>query len=142
MNIFANEQAIAPPGFNRWLIPPAALAVHLCIGQVYALSILTDPLTRLIGVTGSAPEDWTPNALAPLFAVAISVLGLATTIGGDFIERAGPRAAMFLAACCFGTGLLMAALGVSTHQLWLLYVGYGVFGGVGIGFGYSPRYPR
>lgn len=136
MNIFANERAIAPPGFNRWLIPPAALAVHLCIGQVYALSILTEPLTRLIGVTTTAPEDWTLKALAPLFVVAISVLGLATTIGGDFIERAGPRAVMFLAACCFGGGLLVAAMGVSTHQLWLLYVGYGVFGGVGIGFGY------
>lgn len=136
MNILANERAVASPGFNRWLVPPAALAVHLCIGQVYALSIFGEPLTRIIGVTAAGPEDWTLRALTPLFAVAIAVLGLATTIGGAWIERAGPRAAMFLAACCFGGGFLLAALGVFTHQLWLLYLGYGGLGGVGLGLGY------
>jgi MFS family permease len=136
MNILANERAVAPPDFNRWLIPPAALAVHLCIGQVYALSMFSEPLTRIIGLTVSAPADWSLRALAPLFVVAISVLGLSATIAGSWIDRQGPRAVMFLAACCFGGGLLVAAVGIFTHQLWLLYLGYGGLGGVGLGLGY------
>jgi MFS family permease len=136
MNILASERAVAAPGFNRWLIPPAALAVHLCIGQVYALSMLSEPLTRVIGVTSAAPGDWPLRVLAPLFVVAISVLGLSTTIAASWIDRQGPRAVMFLAACCFGGGLLVAALGIFTHQLWLLYLGYGGLGGIGLGLGY------
>ena len=136
LGIFANERAIAPPGFHRWLIPPIVLAVHLCIGQVYALSVFAVPLTRVMGVTVSAPDDWTTSPLTPLFTMAIIVLGLSTTVGGKWIERAGPRAAIFLAACCFGGGFLLAALGVATDQLWLVYAGYGGIGGVGLGFGY------
>src|SRR5271169_4148924 len=104
MNILASERAVAPSGFNRWLIPPAVLAVHLSIGQVYALSIFYEPLTRLIGVTAAAPQDWTLDVLTPLFVVAISVLGLATTVGARWIDRVGPQSAMFVAACCFGGG--------------------------------------
>jgi len=136
MNILAIERAVAPPGFNRWLIPPAALAVHLSIGQVYALSMFYEPLTRLIGVTAAAPQDWTLGVLTPLFVVAISVLGLATTVGARWIDRVGPHAAIFVAACCFGGGLLVAAFGVFTHQLWIVYGGYGVLGGIGLGLGY------
>jgi MFS family permease len=136
VSLLDNQRAIAPPGFNRWLIPPAALAVHLCIGQVYALSIFSEPMTRVIGITATAPEDWHLRALAPLFVVAISVLGLSTTLAAGWIDRQGPRAVMFLAACCFGGGLLVAALGISTHQLWLLYLGYGGLGGIGLGLGY------
>jgi MFS family permease len=136
MRILTNERAVAPPGFNRWLIPPAVLAVHLSIGQVYALSIYNEPFTRLVGITATGPDDWTLQMLAPLFVVAISILGVTTTVGARWIEQAGPRAAMFLAACCFGGGLLVAALGTSTHQLWLLYLGYGVLGGIGLGLGY------
>src|SRR6185369_2471835 len=128
MNILANERAVASPGFDRWLIPPAALAVHLCIGQVYALSMFNEPLTRVIGVTAAATEDWSVRAVASLFVVAISVLGLSTTIAASWIDRHGPRAVTFLAACCFGGGLLVAALGIFTHQLWLLYLGYGGLG--------------
>jgi MFS family permease len=136
MNILANERAVAAPGFNRWLIPPAALAVHLCIGQVYALAMFSEPLTRVIGITSAVPGDWTLRDLAPLFVVAISVLGLSTTIAAAWIDRQGPRAIMFLAACCFGGGLLVSAFGIFTHQLWLLYLGYGGLGGVGLGLGY------
>jgi MFS family permease len=136
MNFLASERAVAPPGFNRWLIPPAVLAVHLSIGQVYALSIFYEPLTRLIGVTAAAPQDWTLDVLTPLFVVAISVLGLATTVGARWIDRVGPQSAMFVAACCFGGGLMVAAFGVFTHQLWLVYGGYGVLGGIGLGLGY------
>jgi MFS family permease len=136
MNILASGRSIAPPDFNRWLIPPAALAVHLCIGQVYALSIFSEPMTRVVGVTAAAPDDWNLRVLTPLFVVAISVLGLSTTIAASWIDRQGPRAVMFLAACCFGGGLLVAALGIFTHQLWLLYLGYGGLGGIGLGLGY------
>ncbi len=136
VNILSSARAIAPPGFNRWLIPPAALAVHLCIGQVYALSMFSEPLTRIVGVSAAAPDDWRLSALAPLFVVAISVLGLSTTIAASWIDRQGPRAVMFVAACCFGGGLLVAALGIFTHQLWLLYLGYGGLSGVGLGLGY------
>jgi MFS family permease len=136
MNLLANERAVAAPDFDRWLIPPAALAVHLCIGQVYALSMFNEPLTRVIGVTATAAEDWSVRAVAPLFIVAILVLGLSTTIAAGWIDRRGPRAVTFLAACCFGGGLLVAALGIFTHQLWLLYLGYGGLGGVGLGLGY------
>lgn len=136
MNILAVERAVAPPGFNRWLVPPAVLAVHLSIGQVYALSIFYQPLSRLIGITGAAPQDWTLDVLTPLFVVAISVLGLTTAVGARWIDRMGPPAALFAAAFCFGGGLLVAALGVFTHQLWLLYTGYGVLGGIGLGLGY------
>ena len=136
MNILANTRAIAAPKFNRWLIPPVALAVHLCIGQVYALSMFSEPLTRIIGVRAAAAEDWSLQELSPLFVVAIAVLGLSTTIGAGWIDRQGPRAVMFLAACCFGGGLLVFALGVFTHQLWMLYLGYGGLGGIGLGLGY------
>ena len=136
MNILASERAVAPPGFNRWLIPPAVLAVHLSIGQVYALSIFYEPLTRLIGVSAAAPQSWLLDVLTPLFVVAISVLGLATTVGARWIDRVGPQSAMFVAACCFGGGLMVAAFGVFTHQLWLVYGGYGVLGGIGLGLGY------
>jgi MFS family permease len=136
MNILAVDPLVAPPGFNRWLVPPAVLAVHLSIGQVYALSIFNQPLSRLIGITAAAPQDWTLDVLTPLFVVAISVLGLTTAVGARWIDRMGPPAALFAAACCFGGGLLVAALGVFTHQLWLLYAGYGVLGGIGLGLGY------
>src|SRR4029077_5034878 len=98
--------------------------------------IFSEPLTRIIGVTAAAPEDWSLRALIPLFAAPCSRPGLAQPVGGAWIERAGPRAAMFLAACCFGGGFLLAALGVFTHQLWLLYLGYGGLCGVGLGLGY------
>ena len=86
MNILANTRAIAAPKFNRWLIPPVALAVHLCIGQVYALSMFSEPLTRIIGVRAAAAEDWSLQELSPLFVVAIAVLGLSTTIGAGWID--------------------------------------------------------
>ena len=133
------DAIVAGPGFNRWLVPPAALAVHLSIGQAYAYSVFKLPLTRLIGVTAPAPGDWSQTQIALVFTVFIVVLGLSAAVFGRWVETAGPRKAGIVAACCWGGGYLVAALGVATHRLWLLYLGNGVIGGCGLGLGYiSP----
>jgi MFS family permease len=133
------EHTVAKPGYSRWLVPPAALAIHLCIGQVYGFSVFNLPLTKVIGITRSAPEDWKLTSMALIFGVAIVFLGLAAAVFGTWLERVGPRKAMFAAACCFAGGFLVAALGVQTHQFWLVILGYGVLGGIGLGIGYiSP----
>ncbi|WP_233861806.1 L-lactate MFS transporter [Paraburkholderia adhaesiva] len=136
---FSKEATIAPPGFSRWMVPPAALAVHLCIGQAYAFSVFNAPLTKVIGITNSAPTDWALTSLGWIFSLAIVFLGLSAAFGGKWLERVGPRRTMFTAACCFGGGFLVSALGVWLHEIWLLYLGYGVIGGIGLGLGYvSP----
>ena len=133
------ERIVAGPGFSRWLVPPAALCVHLCIGQAYAFSVFNLPMTRLIGITKSAPGDWRLTELGWIFSLAILFLGLSSAAMGNWLDRAGPRKAMLLAAGCFGGGFLVSALGVSVHNLWLIYLGYGVLGGCGLGIGYiSP----
>ncbi|SAK50686.1 major facilitator transporter [Caballeronia fortuita] len=136
---FSKEATIARPGFSRWMVPPAALAVHLCIGQAYAFSVFNAPLTKIIGITKSAPDDWTLTTLGWIFSLAIVFLGLSAAFAGKWLEKVGPRRTMFTAACCFGGGFLVSALGVYLHQIWLLYLGYGVIGGIGLGLGYvSP----
>jgi MFS family permease len=133
------ENTVAEPGFNRFLVPPAALAVHLCIGQAYAFSTFNLPLTRLIGLTQSAPGDWNLKDVGWIFSIAIVFLGLSSAVFGRWVERVGPRKSMFTAALCFGGGFLVSAVGIQLHQLWILYLGYGVLGGCGLGIGYiSP----
>jgi len=130
---------IAPPGYNRFMVPPAALAVHLSIGQAYAFSTFNLPLTKLIGITKSAPDDWTLNQVIWIFSIAIAFLGASAAVFGRWVETAGPRKAMFTAALCFSGGFLISAVGIHLHQLWLLYLGYGALGGCGLGIGYiSP----
>lgn len=131
--------SIAEPGFNRWLVPPAALCIHLSIGQAYAFSVFSKPMSQLIGITAPAPGDWSIPALGWIFSIAIVFLGLAAAFGGKWVETVGPRKAMFASALCFSGGLLIAGAGVAVHQLWLVYFGYGVVGGIGLGIGYiSP----
>jgi MFS family permease len=133
------ERSIAKPGYSRWLVPPAALAIHLCIGQAYAFSVFKIPLTQLLGVGKSLPEDWKQTQIAWIFSLAIVMLGLSAATFGKWLEGAGPRKAMFASAVCFALGFYISSLGVISHQLWLLYVGYGVVGGTGLGLGYiSP----
>lgn len=133
------SRIIAPPGFNRWLVPPAALAIHLAIGEAYAFSVFNIPLEQLIGVTEHTERDWTRADISWVFSIAIVFLGLSAATFGAWLERVGPRKAMFASAACFGGGFLVSAVGVHLHQLWLLYVGYGVLGGIGLGLGYiSP----
>jgi MFS family permease len=133
------ERTIAPAGYSRWLVPPAALAIHLSIGQAYAFSVFNLPLSKLIGGATSAPDDWKLSTLGWIFSLAIVFLGVSAAIWGAWLERVGPRKAMFVSACCFAGGFLVGSVGIRTHQLWLLLLGYGVIGGIGLGLGYiSP----
>jgi MFS family permease len=133
------EHTIAGPGFNRFLVPPAALCVHLCIGQAYAFSTFNLPLSKLLGLTQSVPGDWNLKELGWIFSIAIVFLGASAAMFGRWVERVGPRKSMFVAALCFAGGFLISAVGVKTHQLWIIYLGYGVLGGCGLGIGYiSP----
>ena len=133
------ERSIARPSYTRWLVPPAALAIHLSIGQAYAFSVFNIPLSRSIGITESAPGDWKLSTIGWVFSTAIVFLGLSAAMFGRWLESAGPRKAMFAAALCFSGGFFVGALGIALHQFWLLVLGYGVLGGVGLGLGYiSP----
>ncbi|WP_085908425.1 OFA family MFS transporter [Kiloniella majae] len=137
--MLSKERIIAKPGFNRWLVPPASIAIHLCIGSVYAWSIFNAPLVKEYGVVTGAADDWSLSSVVWIFSTAIVFLGLAAAIGGKWLERVGPRTVGVLAACCWGGGFLVGGLGISTHQLWLIYLGYGAIGGVGLGLAYvSP----
>ena len=130
-SFLARERSVAAPGFNRWLIPPAALAVHLCIGQAYATSVYKTALVEHF--------DASLTSVGVIFSIAIVMLGLSAAVAGTWVDRNGPRAAMFTSACFWSAGFLVGALGISTGQLWLVYLGYGVIGGIGLGIGYiSP----
>jgi MFS family permease len=125
------SHSVAPAGWSRWLIPPAALSVHLSIGQAYAWSVFKPPLEKYLSLTG------TQSALP--FQLGIVMLGLSAALFGTRVERNGPRWAMFVSLCCFCGGFLIAALGVSLQQYWLVVLGYGGLGGIGLGIGYiSP----
>lgn len=135
------SRTIAPAGYNRWLVPPAALAIHLAIGQAYAFSVFNKPLGSLISGDPAKPDalDWTPTQIGITFSIAIVLLGLSAALFGKWLERVGPRKAMLAASLCFGGGFLIGSLGISLHNIWLLYFGYGFVGGIGLGIGYiSP----
>ncbi|MFK0246657.1 OFA family MFS transporter [Amycolatopsis azurea] len=125
------SRIVASPGWSRWLVPPAALAVHLSIGQAYAWSVFKPPLEKTLGLSG------TESALP--FQLGIVMLGLSAAFGGTLVERNGPRWAMFVSMVCFSSGFLLSALGVATSQYWLVVLGWGGIGGIGLGIGYiSP----
>jgi MFS family permease len=139
LSFLDRDHTIAKPGYSRWMVPPAALCVHLCIGQAYAYSVFNLPMTKLIGITQSAPDDWKLTDLGWIFSIAIFVLGLSSAVFGRWVEEGGPRKAMFTAACCWAGGFFVSAVGVHQHALWLIYLGYGVLGGIALGIGYiSP----
>jgi MFS family permease len=153
LGILDREHTIAKAGFNRWLVPPAALCIHLCIGMAYGFSVFWLPLSRAIGITQSkaCPDislwqelftttcDWKVASLGWMYTLFFVLLGVSAAIWGGWLERAGPRKAGVVAACCWGGGLLMGAFGVYVHQLWIMWLGAGVLGGVGLGLGYiSP----
>ncbi|WP_203811943.1 OFA family MFS transporter [Paractinoplanes tereljensis] len=125
------KHTIAPEGYSRWLIPPAALAVHLCIGQAYATSVYKNSFIKHF--------DASQTSIGIIFSIAIVMLGLSAAVAGTWVEANGPRKAMFVSACFWASGFLVSALGIGTEQLWLVYLGYGVIGGIGLGIGYiSP----
>src|SRR5262249_46749650 len=135
-SLFSKDRIVARDGFSRWLIPPCALATHLCIGQAYALSVFNLPLTRQLGITHSAPGDWRLTSLGWIFTIAIFVLGASAAVFGKWVQEVGPRLSGAVAAACWGAGFLVGALGIQLHAIWLVYLGYGVLGGCGLGIGY------
>jgi len=150
----SKERTIAGPGFNRWLVPPAALAIHLCIGMAYGFSVFWLPLSKALGIKESikcGPEvgffqelfvtncDWKVSTLGWMYTLFFVFLGIAAAIWGGWLERAGPRKAGVVSAICWCGGMVISALGIQTHQFWLMILGSGVIGGVGLGLGYiSP----
>jgi MFS family permease len=139
LSFLDREHTVAKPGFSRWLVPPAALCVHLCIGQAYAFSVFNLPMSKLLGITQSTPTDWKLTDLGWIFSIAIFFLGVSSAVFGRWVEEGGPRRAMFTAALCWAGGFFVSAVGVYAHTLWLIYLGYGVLGGIALGIGYiSP----
>ncbi len=150
----SKERIIAKPGFNRWLVPPAALAIHLCIGMAYGFSVFWLPLSKAIGITAPvacAPDmsffsqvfssscDWSVSMLSWIYTLFFIFLGCSAAIWGGWLEHAGPRKAGVVSALCWCGGLVISALGIYTHQIWLMWLGSGVIGGIGLGLGYiSP----
>src|SRR5262249_18953818 len=152
-SILDRERIIASAGFNRWLVPPAALCIHLCIGMAYGFSVFWLPLSRAIGLTASktCPDmtiaqelftttcDWRVASLGWMYTLFFVFLGISAAVFGGWVERAGPRKAGVAAALLWCGGLVLGAIGIITHQLWLLWLGSGVVGGFGLGLGYiSP----
>ncbi len=152
--ILAKERTIAGPGFNRWLVPPAALAIHLCIGMAYGFSVFWLPLSKAIGIKDavacakdaglfdvifSSSCDWKISMLGWMFTMFFVILGSAAFLWGGWLEHAGPRKAGVVAAFCWAGGLVISSLGVYLHQIWIMWIGSGVIGGIGLGLGYiSP----
>ena len=152
-SLLDRQRTIARPGFNRWLVPPAALAIHLSIGMAYGFSVFWLPLARAVGIDQpvtcdnigflalitSTRCDWPVSMLGWTYTLFFVLLGSSAALFGHWLERAGPRQAGVVAALCWSGGLLVAALGVYTHQIWLIWLGSGVIGGIGLGLGYiSP----
>ncbi|MFL5402464.1 MAG: OFA family MFS transporter, partial [Gemmatimonadales bacterium] len=152
--LLSKERIIAKPGFNRWLVPPAALAIHLSIGMAYGFSVFWLPLSKAIGITKPVPChadmgffellttrscDWKISTLGWMFTLFFVFLGSSAALFGAWLERAGPRKAGVVAAFCWGGGFMVSAVGVYLHLIPLLWIGSGVIGGCGLGLGYiSP----
>ena len=153
-SLLERDRIVAGDEFNRWMVPPAALCIHLCIGMAYGFSVFWLPMTRLIGIDHSVEPpaemtllgklvttqyDWDKPSLGWIYTLFFVFLGGSAAWFGRWLEAVGPRAAGFVAACCWSGGLLLAALGVYCHQLWLVWLGAGGIGGIGLGLGYlSP----
>lgn len=152
------ERIIAGPGFNRWLVPPAALAIHLCIGMAYGFSVFWLPLSKALATAGTGAAcpremsffaelfatgcDWRVATLGWMYTLFFVFLGCSAAVWGGWLERAGPRKAGVVSALCWCGGMLLSALGIHLHQFWLMILGSGVIGGIGLGLGTSRPSPR
>jgi MFS family permease len=150
----AKERIIAGPGFNRWLVPPAALAIHLCIGMAYGFSVFWLPLSKALGINesiscgsevGFLQElfvtgcDWRISTLGWMYTLFFVFLGSSAALWGGWLEHVGPRKAGVVSTLCWCGGMLFSALGVYLHQFWMMLLGSGIIGGIGLGLGYiSP----
>ncbi len=148
------DHTVAGPGYNRWLVPPAALAIHLCIGMAYGFSVFWLPLSKSVGIDTpllctadisffsrifSSRCDWPISMLGWMYTLFFVFLGTSAAIWGGWLEKEGPRKAGFVSALCWSGGLVISSIGVITHQIWMLWLGSGVIGGIGLGLGYiSP----
>lgn len=164
-SFLSKENTIAGKGFNRWLIPPAALAVHLCIGMAYGFSVFWKPLGNVVTGADGKPVaacaagavtfgeklqgtwhalfatdcNWTQFDLGWMYTLFFVLLGCSAAVWGGWLEREGPRKAGLVATLCWCGGLLISAFGIHQHQLWMMWLGSGVIGGIGLGLGYiSP----
>jgi len=146
----SKERIVAPEGFNRWLVPPAALAIHLCIGMAYGFSVFWLPLSKALGIKDAlkcGPDigffqelfistcDWKVSTLGWMYTLFFVLLGSSAALWGGWLERAGPRKAGVVSAVCWCGGMLISAAGVYYHQFWLMLLGSGVIGGIGLGLG-------
>lgn len=158
LHLLDKERTIAGPGFNRWLVPPAALAIHLCIGMAYGFSVFWLPLSKALGVSQGGTEaikcaadigffaqlftttcDWQISTLGWMYTLFFVFLGISAAIWGGWLEHAGPRKAGVVAACCWAGGMIFSAWGIYLHQFWMMILGSGIIGGIGLGLGYiSP----
>jgi hypothetical protein len=154
LDVLDRERIVARAGYNRWLVPPAALAIHLCIGMAYGFSVFWLPLSRAVGIEKplACPADmtiagaltvtscdWRISDLQVCYTLFFVLLGGSAALWGGWLERAGPRKAGTVSAVCWCGGLMISALGIAVHQLWMLWLGSGVIGGIGLGLGYiSP----
>lgn len=154
LSFLSKERTVASSGFNRWLVPPAALCIHLCIGMAYGFSVFWLPLTKAIGISSSVacPADmswiamlftttcdWDKPMLGWMYTLFFVFLGSSAALWGGWLEHVGPRKAGVVSALCWCGGLVLSAIGVHTHQLWLMWLGSGIIGGIGLGLGYiSP----
>jgi MFS family permease len=136
MSFLDRAATVAKPGFNRWFVPPAAIAVHMCIGQVYGFSVFKKPLAKALGIAAPVAGDWSEADVGVAYSIALALLGLSAAVFGKWVERSGPRKTMLASMVCFCSGLVLTSLAVQFHQLWLLYAGYGLIGGIGLGLGY------
>src|SRR5687767_15387969 len=146
-DLLSRERTIAPSSYNRWLVPPPALAIHLSIGMAYGFSVFWLPLARAIGIDQpltcegagfvelltSTQCDWPVSMLGWMYTLFFVLLGSSAALFGHWLERAGPRKAGFVAAVCWCVGLFISAYGIYAHQIWLLWLGSGVIGGIGLG---------
>jgi MFS family permease len=139
--LLSKERIVAGPGFSRWWIAVAGLLINLSVGQAYAWSVFNLPLTRVLGVREPLPADWKVPALGFVFTLAYVFLGLSAGVLGKWQDRVGPRVSGFVAAVCFGCGFFLSAVGVWRHEIALLYIGYGVLGGCGLGLGFNTPIP-
>src|SRR6202046_656522 len=150
VGLLDRERIIAKAGFNRWLVPPAALCIHLCIGMAYGFSVFWLPLSRALGITAAktCPDitlvqevftttcDWRIASMGWMYTLFFVVLGVSAALWGGWLERVGPRKAGVVAACCWAGGLVLGAIGIYIHQLWIMWLGPGGVGGLGFGLGY------
>ena len=148
-SFLSRDNTVAGPNFNRWLVPPAALGIHLSIGMAYGFSVFWLPMTRLIAKADPAvctaqsfgdalftsTCNWTVADVTPIFAIFIALLGVSAAIWGGWLEHAGPRKAGLISALCWGGGLVLLGIAVRIHQLWLVYA-VAVLCGTGQGLGY------